>query len=46
MITCQTSCPIYSACKDKAEYNRCIFDYGLKMERGEEKDEFLERLTY
>ena len=46
MVTCQVSCPIYSTCKDRAEWKRCVYDYGIKTDKNENKDDFLERLTY
>ena len=46
MITCKVSCPLYANCKDRAEWKRCIYDYGIKKEHDDDHDEFLERMTY
>ena len=43
MIICRDSCPLFKNCQDRAEWRRCILDYGLKEDKG---DEFLERVTY
>ena len=46
MITCTVSCPIYSTCQERDEWKRCIYDYGLKNDRNDSKEDFLEKLTY
>lgn len=45
MIVCKVSCPLYNSCKERAEWKRCIFDYGIKTDN-EDGDDFLEKFTY
>lgn len=46
MIICKVSCPIYSTCQDRDEWKRCIFDLGISPSEGDNRDDFLEKVTY
>ena len=46
MIICNPSCSIFQVCKNRKEQKRCFYDYGIKKERDENYDEFLEKLMY
>ena len=45
MISCNEKCKIYTTCEAKNLRKRCIYDMGIYVKE-EDKDEFLEKLTY
>lgn len=45
MIPCDESCQLYFKCNARGIKPTCVFDMGIGV-KGEEGDEFLEKITY
>jgi len=45
MILCNERCQLYNRCNCSGLNQRCVFDMGF-YEKEDDKDEFLERMTY
>lgn len=45
MIPCNEKCQLYFKCEFASHRPRCIFDMGIYVKE-EDKDEFLEKITY